>query len=136
MESAFVTVDVRGITGALDEYDKRVSSIRTDFLAEGLSGAVDDVIQSEGFGNWPALSATTVMRHPERAGGKLLQDKGQLASIQTRHGYNWAEAWSPAPYAGYHITGTKFMDARDWTDIKLGELLEDLAEIAVEQVVR
>jgi hypothetical protein len=136
METVKVNVDVSEITDWLMQYDEAIASIPMPVIGELLAGAVEDTIQSEGFGGWEPLSPNTLKLRPRRIGGQLLQDRGLLADIQTRDGYNWAEAWSPAPYAGFHITGTEHMDARDWTDINWAELLNSVEEFVMDRVVQ
>ena len=68
--------------------------------------------------------------------GKLLQDRGLLANIQSAEGPDWAEAASPAPYAGFHVTGTKWMPPRDWTDVNMDSVLEQFVEEVLEYAVR
>jgi hypothetical protein len=107
--------------------------------ALALQTAMDDVIDSEGAesesGQWQPFNPNTFKRHPNRIGGKLLQSTGVLANIQTRVRPREAEAYSPAPYAGYHVSGTKYMPKRDFTDVKWGLLLEVIGDSIATEIV-
>lgn len=131
-----VQFDMRDLAEKLDYYGVKAESFPMSLLSEGLVEAIDDEIQSEGQGTWDGFSPETLRRHPRRQGGLLLQDTGQLASIQAEEGADYAEAWSPAPYAKWHVGGTSRMEARNFLDINLDDVLEQLAEVFVDEVVK
>jgi phage gpG-like protein len=135
MTDIVVRVDMSDVIHELEDMGHELETYPMELIAEGLVGAVDDLIQSEGNGEWQPLSPNTLKRRPRRIGGKLLQDRGFLANIQPSHGDNWAEARSPAPYAGFHITGTKHMDARDWTAVDLNDVMETFLDQVMEEAV-
>ncbi len=60
----------------------------------------------------------------------MLIDSGNLAGSITRA---WnereAEAYTEVPYAGFHVTGTSRMPARDFTAVDIDELLEEAATL-------
>jgi phage gpG-like protein len=119
----------------LNDMGHDIETFPMELLAEGLIGAVDDLINSEGNHEWEPLSPNTLKRRPRRRGGQLLLDRGLLANIQPAHGPDWAEAASPAPYAGWHITGTKYLPARDWTAIDLDAVMEGFLDQIMEDAV-
>ena len=135
MPPVIVHVDVSDINDIFEGMAQRVEAYPMALISEGLATAVDDLIQAEGDGQWAPLSPNTLRRRPRRKGGMLLQDYGLLADIQTREGGDWAEAWSPAPYAGFHITGTEWMPERDWTDIPMASVLEQFTEDILDDAV-
>ena len=132
---AITRIDVSDVIRLLEDIGHEVETYPMELIAEGLVGAVDDVIASEGGGEWEPLSPNTLKRRPRRIGGQLLQDRGLLANIQPAHGPDWAEAASPAPYGGFHITGTRFMPARDWTDIDLDTVMEAFLDQIMHEAV-
>lgn len=136
MEMVRTEFDMSGIDSVLNQMGKRVESFPMEILATGLEGAVDDVIQSEGFGEWMPLSQATIRINPKRKGGKLLQDTGQLGNMQPSFGADYAEVTSPAPYAGYHIEGTRWMPARDWTAVDMDTVLEEFTMMVLNGAVQ
>jgi phage gpG-like protein len=130
-----VDVDVSQLIKIIDGYASRAKSTPMSTVGVALSNAIDDEIESEGRGSWPGLAPSTLKRHPKRAGGQLLQDIGLLANIQQSEGPDWAEAKSPAPYAGYHVTGTRYMEPRNFVGFPLGPVLEEIADIILEDIV-
>jgi hypothetical protein len=135
MPQKIVHIDVSDVIRLLEDIGHEVETYPMDLIAAGLVGAVDDVITTEGSGSWEPLSPSTLRRRPRRAGGSLLQDRGFLADIMTAHGPDWAEAASLATYAGFHVTGTKHMPARDWTDIDLETVLDEFTDQIMEEAV-
>ena len=132
MSQVVVKVDMTDFVRELEDVAHDVETFPMELVAEGLVGAIDDQIDSEGRGEWKPLSPNTIRRRPRRRFGTLLQDRGLLANVQPTHGTDWAEVASPAPYAGFHITGTEFMPARDWTDIDLDDVMEGFTEQIME----
>lgn len=141
-----VQVNVEGVCRAIEHLEREAKDVDLEVLAAGIVSAIDDLIDSGGRGRWPGLSPTTIKLHPRRAGGKLLQDTGQLAAIQTDTGPDWARIMSPAPYAGFHLEpGTDqdniyhafaphHMPARDFLAIDLPAVLEETAALLVQEV--
>ena len=132
---AITRIDVTDVVRLLEDIGHDVETFPMDLIAAGLVGAVDDVIETEGSGSWEPLASSTLRRRPRRVGGSLLQDRGLLANIQPSHGPDWAQVESPAPYSGFHITGTKFMPARDWTDIDLETVMDEFIDQIMDEAV-
>jgi phage gpG-like protein len=115
-------------------------------LGEIIQTAVEEVIQTEGAagtdGPWEPFSPTTLKLNPKRRGGQLLQDTGLLARLQIRRGMDWVEVRSPAPYAGFHVTGVRQngipnlgpVPARNFLAIDLGRILERAAEAVAAEI--
>ena len=112
------------------------ASIDMGVIANDIANAVDDLINSEGDGSWPELAPSTILRHPRRSGGMLLQDTGHLAQMEMDSGPDWAEVRSSANYAGFHIDGTKNMPSRDWSDIDLDKLMNDAINEILEDIAK
>jgi len=125
---------------AVEGIGARAGSIPLGDIAEELKIGIDDVLQAEGAiaggTKWDPLSPNTVKRHPRRAGRPLLQATSTLANIQTRTGPNFAEASSPARYAGFHVSGTSRMVKRDFLAIDLAATLEIMGDIILQDIVR
>lgn len=137
-----VEVDVKEVEKILKRYTIRTSNLDMSIAALALETAISDVIDSEGrLSNrgrkWNKLKQSTLERRPRRIGGMLLQDTGLLKAIESRV-EDWAAfAFSPAPYAKFHVTGAKRtkMVKRDYTDVRWGPLLEDVADSLLMEVV-
>jgi len=130
-----VKFDMKEIENILKEYTSKIKNIPMSVIAEMLATEIDDEIQTEGRGRWPAFALETIKRHPERAGGSLLQDKGILANIQKKIGNNWAKAYSKRKFARFHVTGTKNMPARNFLDIQMEKVLEEMAAYITDEIV-
>lgn len=105
-------------------------------VSELVVSAVQDTIEAQGPG-WPPLAPATLARR--RGGGgsaKMLKDTGNLAGSITRA---WsdreAEAYTDVPYAGFHVTGTSRMPARDFTAVDIDALLEEAAVLLLGRVL-
>lgn len=102
-------------------------------IAEMLVAAVQDVFEAEGPG-WQDLADST-KRQRRGTSYKILQDTGILAgSVAAQYGSTYAEAVDGTTYGHYHVTGTKRMPRRDWTELGpfLDPLLDDVAALLVE----
>jgi phage gpG-like protein len=129
-----VTIDTRELEREIQRFAERKRAFPMATLASRLDAAVQDLIESEGRGRWDRLKETTLIRHPRRRGGKLLQDTGQLKTMQLSSGPDWAQVTSPAPYAGYHVSGTPDMVRRDFLDLNMSAVLEELAQIIATEI--
>lgn len=139
----FITTELEG---RLTAYVRRAKNAPMKIIADALITAIDDLIQSEGNQTWEPFHENTLRRHPERAGGELLQGTtGQLANIQHSPGSpgpDWVQIESPAPYSWYHVTGTHNKDGsermpkRDFMDIDLERVLTEVADDICEEIVK
>ncbi len=138
MSTVDVTLDVVDLERVVDSVGWRVKDIPMSLLGEGMITAIDELIQSEGDGKWTPFAASTLLRHPRRAGGLLLQNTGLLANLQMETGPDWVEVESPAPYSYWHTVGTKRtkMPARDFLAVDMGAVLEELADLVADEVSR
>jgi phage gpG-like protein len=148
MPSVDVKFDMSGLIEVIEHLGDRVHTVALPIIGETVVSAVDELIQSEGDtsteGPWNPFSPITFKIHPRRRGGKLLQDTGLLASIQTKIGPDWVELTSPAPYAAAQangvdpnpIPGLGPIPARDFFAIDLDAVLEDAAESILEEALR
>ena len=136
-----VQVDVSQVQRVLRQFESRMKNIPMGAVAEALVTEIDDVIQSDGLKSasgqrWDPLTDETVARHPNRAGGMLLQATGLLANVQPQVRGNMAIAKSPAPYAGWFVTGTSRMVRRDFTDLDIPRLLAEISEDVLTEIVK
>ena len=98
-------------------------------VAEMLLGAVHDVFEAEGPGWEPLADVTKAARRGTSY--KILQDTGLLVgSLEPSYGSTYAEVVDGTTYGHYHVTGTKHMPQRDWTNLGPFEepLLDEVAE--------
>jgi phage gpG-like protein len=140
-----VKFDMRKLNKLLERYETNARSISMDIVGGTVAAAIDDLIQSEGGGNWEPFSPVTLKLHPRRRGGSLLQATGQLANMQVDSDRNWTTITSPAPYAIYHHTGTnrvrgwvfsdEGMPKRDFLDIDMDATLEKAAQLILADIV-
>lgn len=104
-------------------------------VAQMLLVAVEDEFESQGKGEWAPLNPATTARHPRRSGGKILQDTGELVgSFKPNSGSDYAEVVSGNPYGGYHVSGTKNMPARDFTDLDYDELSLQIGDLLLREI--
>lgn len=138
MSSVDVRVDVTQVDAVLRGYVSRSKNIDQSFIAQVLTTAVDDVIQSEGRagdeGPWKPMQPATWHWNPRRKGGRLLQATGLLANMQDVSGDGFAKIKSPAPYAHWHVTGTKHMAKRNFLAIDLGKASEEIGEYLTAEI--
>lgn len=143
-----VKFDMGQLEALLGRYARNAKQVKNflDIAGSDVATAIDDLIQSEGDGQWDPLSVVTEKLHPRRVGGKLLQGPtGQLANMQIEPGGNYVDIISPAPYGIYHHTGTekvrgwvhsdKGMPARDFLAIDLGATLDKSGEAILAEIV-
>lgn len=119
-----ITVDTSELKAAVAQLEAKGKSVSRlmPVIAEMLVAGVNDVYEAEGPG-WKDLAEST--KQARRGSSyKILQDTGLMANTQAGNGADWAEAYSGAPYAGFHVTGTQHMPRRDPFD--LGPFMEDV----------
>lgn len=145
MSRVDISVDMSELQGELSKIGDRVD-LALPIIGEVLVTAIDELIQSEGAagteGEWEPFSPVTFKIHPRREGGKLLQDTGELANMQTEIGPDFVEVFSPAPYAGYQMDGVdpnpipEFgpIPARDPFAIDLDDVLGEACQL-IEEVI-
>lgn len=150
MSSVNVHFDMRELESAIGSIYEQVQDVALPIIGETVSAAVDELIQSEGAtgtqGPWKPFSPNTFKPdiHPRRRGGKLLQDTGLLADIQTEIGYEVVDVLSPAPYGVYQKEGVNPnpwpgfdpIPSRDYLAIDLEKVLEEAAESILEEALR
>lgn len=116
-----------GIAGKGQSIDRHLPVI-----AEMLVSAVHDVLEAEGPG-WPELADST-KRQRRGSSYAMLQDTGLFASsIAPSYGSTYAEAVDGTTYGHYHVTGTRRMPPRDWSNLGPyeGPLLDEVAKMLV-----
>lgn len=138
---AGVEVDVKEVQAVIRQFGARAKNLPMQAVASAVVTAVDELIQSEGKKSlkgdaWDPLLDSTIARNPKRDGGMLLQAGGILANMQPSVQGNTAIVESPAPYAGWHVEGTRFMEARDWTDVNMPKLLAEISEDVLTEIIK
>jgi phage gpG-like protein len=142
------------VIGVVHRRGSRVMTELAPAIAESLVHEVLEEFETEGHGEWPGLSEQTKLgrrgakkrklkvQGPLRPGEKrkkrvvatgnfkLLQNTGNLAgSITPAWDDNVAEAYTNVPYAKFHVTGTKWMPARDFFDFDREAFEGDIADM-------
>lgn len=139
MSEVDVRVDITQIDAVLRGFVSRSKNIDESFIAQVLSTAVDDVIQSQGRdgtdGPWDEMKRATWSWNPRRKGGALLQATGLLANMQDVSGDGFAKIKSPAPYAHWHVTGTKHMAQRNFLAIDLAKASNEIGDYLTAEIV-
>lgn len=112
-------------------------------VAEMLVTEVEDLVDSEGRGDWDPPAASTVERATRkgyRKGqgfGDLLRDTNHMVgNVQPHSDASGASASTPASYAGFHLEGTADMPARDFFDVLEDSFLDDVADILLREVAK
>jgi len=142
-----VNVDMSRLAKAVRNFEERCDAANIEgIVAETVLTAMDDLMESNGNGQWPPFSDVTLRVHPKRVGGQLLRDTGLLSRFQPSSGPGFAQVKSPAPYAEYHQKGTKktrglvYSDdgipKRDFTAIDMKATLEEACAIIVREIVK
>jgi phage gpG-like protein len=145
MPTVSVIFDTHELTNELKKLQQNGINVPLSIISEGLITAIDEEIQSEGRGRWDVFMMTTFDIHPRRMGGKLLQDTGVLASMQSSEGVDWVKVKSPADYSGFHVTGAyqknifrklapHRLPKRDFLLIDLESVLEEAAQAIADEV--
>ena len=134
MAGVDVGIDVSQLVAQLEEFITDAKGFPMAIIGETFITAIDDLIQSEGNGQWEGFSESTLRRNPKRKGGELLQDTGLLANIQSETGPDYWQGESPAPYAKWHVNGTKHMPKRDFLDIDMEQTLDEVIIQFMEEV--
>ena len=64
---------------------------------------------------------------------QILDDSGVLrTTMETEHGPDFAAVSATAPYGAFHVTGTRRMPRRDFTDIE--PFFEGVGDILLEEI--
>jgi len=140
-DSFEVRLDVDELILHLQRFDANSRTLPMDAFAALVIGEVDLVIESEGAegtdGRWEPFSEETLRRHPRRVGGMLLQDTGATAVIQVKEvSEQTVVIASPTEYAEHHLQGTRNMPKRDFFALNFPRVLEELGEIALEEILK
>lgn len=105
-----IEIDDREVRAALDHLARRAADLTPAMadIAQALESETERRFELEGPG-WPDLAERTILERT-RAGtwpGKKLQRSagGLAASIESRHGRDWAEIGSNKVYAAIHQLG-------------------------------
>ena len=119
-----ITVDTSELKAAVAQLEAKGKTVSRlmPVIAEMLVAGVADVYDAEGPG-WKDLAEST-KRARRGDSYKILQDTGLMANTQAGNGADWAEAYSGAPYADFHVRGNPNLPKRDPFD--LGPFLEDV----------
>src|SRR5690349_14119192 len=136
-------LDISSLEKAIAEYEKNGRDLEDFFKSAEtvLIEAVDREFDTEGRGHWKkSLRA-------ELEGGKTLEKSGTLAgsiSHGASHGKDFVEVGTNVPYAGFHLPPEKsghpvttgIMPVRDFLDFDQDEVLEELADLLGDALVR
>lgn len=143
-----VKVDINELNAslrALSETAQNSSDMNAE-LADILATFVDDKFDREGPG-WPPMRDLT-KRLRRGGGGKLLQDTGLLAKVQTDSGPDFAEVFTNVEYAKYHLKGPRklvplghksgvwHLPVRDFFDIDINDALQAMADVITLEFTR
>lgn len=143
-----VNVDTRKLQKVLADFGARADAVNIEgIVGEVVLTAMDDLVDSNGDGQWADFSPATFEMHPRRVGGELLRDTGQLVAFQILTTPGRATVRSPAPYAEYHQKGTKKLRGwvssddhgipkRDFTAIDMKATLDEACATIVSEIAR
>jgi len=136
-----IRINVDELVAKLTRMSANAATLPMDAFAAMMVADVDDLFQSQGKtgtdGEWAPFRPATLLRHPRRIGGMLLQDTGATANIQvTEVTQQSVTIRSPTSYAGFHVTGTRSMAKRNFFAINYPDLVERMSELAIEELKR
>ncbi len=136
-----VIFDMSGMNRALRRYERKIQNLPMDLLGQLIVNATDEMFQTEGAagteGKWTPLQASTIKRHPRRAGGQILQATGATANIQIDEASNFTLKFSsPTGYSGYLTGGTEHMVARDFFALNFASVLDAAGDLALQEFQR
>jgi phage gpG-like protein len=135
-----VSVETSEVLQALRDLEARGRAVSQlmPAVSKILLAGVHDVADAEGPG-WKDLADST---KKQRRGSsyKILQDTGVMLgeALGTAHGSDWAEVFGGAAYTIFHVTGTKFMPARDPFDLGpfMADVLADVSDLVLDEVAK
>jgi hypothetical protein len=136
-----IRLDVDELKARLNRMSANAATLPMDAFAAMVVADVDDMFQTQGAsgsdGEWAPFQRATLIRHPRRIGGMLLQDTGATANIQVAEVTEQSfRVRSPTAYAGFHVRGTRFMEKRNFFALNFPDLLERMSELALEELKR
>lgn len=123
------------VIGVVHRRGSRVLTELAPAIAESLVAVVLEEFETQGDGQWPGYWwQTRGEQKPKgkrwRGSPKLLQNTGNLvASITPAWDDLEAEAYTNVPYAKFHVTGTKWMPARNFFDFDREAFEGDVADM-------
>jgi phage gpG-like protein len=120
-----VRVDLNGTTSQLNRLLKEVENLDVPFRKSGvyLERSIGKRFRAGGgsHGMWKPISPATILRHPHRAGGKVLNDTGQLKKSVTTGATKritgkrmYFSMGSAVKYAAAHNFGHKQIPQREF----------------------
>ncbi len=122
------------VIGVVHRRGSRVLAELAPAIAESLVGEVLEQFETQGDGEWPGYWWESSGKKPNgrrwQGSPRLLQDTGNLVgSITPAWDDLVAEAYTNVPYAKFHVTGTKWMPARNFFDIDAEAFEGDVADM-------
>ncbi len=141
--SAQVIVDFSAVAAAVKDFDRHRATVVREVMpqiAEVLVAAIDHEFDTEGRGRWEPLAQSTLEGRRASTSPKILQDTGVLAaSIMASWGSDFAIGGSTnVPYAVYHVSDEPrtHLPKRDFTDVDMDVVLEEAAELLLDEILR
>lgn len=133
MEAVVVFDDIPVIFEEIADRAGRFADL-TPTIGEILVERVLDKFEEEGPG-WMSLMPSTIAKRRTSESYKILQDRGVLVgSISKAYGPDFAQADTNVPYAIFHVYGTINMPRRDFLDIDLDAVQQEIAEMILHEV--
>lgn len=134
-----ISLDNSEVLGAIQQLEAKGRQIThlMPVVAEMLVAGVADVYDAEGPG-WKDLADSTKQQR-RGTSYKILQDTGVMAGATApAHGSDWAEAFGGAAQTIFHVTGTKYMSARNPFDLGpfLQDVLNDVGDLVLSEVTK
>jgi phage gpG-like protein len=132
------TIDYSVLQHVVGVVQRRGSTVLAELapaIAESLVNEVLEVFETKGQGSWdPYWWETRGLPRPSgrrwQGSPKMLQDTGNLVgSITPAWDDESAEAYTNVPYGKFHVTGTKWMPARNFLDFDRDAFEGDIADM-------
>jgi len=99
------------------------ASIDLAFLRDDVMESIMIQFDTEGHGSWAPLSPNTLKKKKNPAAGTLVDTGAMKRSIFGEYSSDEVVISVGVPYAKYHMTGTKNMPKRNFSDINLEEII-------------
>ena len=114
---------MRDFTKEIHVFGEQAAGIDLKFLRDDVLESIMIMFNTEGHGTWEPLAQGTI-RKKRNPGAPILQDTGAMkSSVFGEYSSDEVVIYVGTPYARFHITGTKNMPKRDFSDVNIEEII-------------
>jgi phage gpG-like protein len=113
---------------------EHAAAVDLKFLRDDILESIIIQFETEGHGSWEHLSPHTLRRKKNPAAGILIDTGAMKRSIFGEYSSDELVISVGVPYARYHMTGTKNMPKRNFSDINLEEIIAYATGTIIEDI--